>query len=579
MSKQLEKSTVLLIDDVVDSIEILNQILCEEYRVLFATTGPMGLLVAREQGPDIILLDVSMPGMDGYQVCRELKADPATWDIPVIFITAKDQDDDQEMGFRIGGADYLTKPVRPAMVRVRVKNQLLLRRSEELIIQQALYDGLTQLPNRNLTIDRLRFSITQGHRNQTKMALLFVDLDNFKSINDSLGHDTGDLVLLATADCLRSCVREGDTVGRLGGDEFLVILPGLRHVDDAKKVAEIILQTFSRPLMVSGIEVVVTASIGIAISPEDGMDYKSLLANSDTAMYQSKRAGKNSYHLYNEEMNQGLKHRMHVKSQLHHALERGELSIHYQPIIAVGNRRIIGVEALVRWNNPELGEVSPDEFIMLAEQSGMIDEIGYFVLMEGCRQLNAVQNSHGEPLKLAVNISPHQFRDGKLPQLIDRILDESGFAANRLELEVTEGLLLDIQRDALESLLALRKMGVLLSMDDFGTGYSSLSYLRRFPFDIVKIDRSFIKEMEHSAEDGAVVNAAIAMAHGLGLQVVAEGVETEGQLSMLAGKGCDLAQGYLISRAMPDKKLAKWLAQYPYPTDTRQITTAASGKG
>jgi len=559
MFESVEKPTVLVVDDVPDSIEILNQILAEENRVLFALNGETGIAIARTQTPDIILLDVSMPGMDGYQVCRELKADPDTRDIPIIFVTGKDQDEDQELGFKIGAADYLTKPVRPATVKVRVKNQLQIRNSEQLILHQALYDGLTKLPNRSLSMDRLRYAIAQDVRNQLKTALLFIDLDKFKKINDTLGHDAGDQLLIDTAVRFKQCVRKVDTVGRLGGDEFVIILPGLEQIDDAKKVAENIIRLFSLPRMLSGMEVVTTVSIGIAFSPDDSEDYKQLLTNADTAMYQSKEAGRNSYHLFNEQMNHNVKRRITMEYHLRHALQNNELTVYYQPLIDIATRKIIGAEALLRWNNVELGNVPPDEFIGLAEQSSMIEEIGLFVLNQGCKQFKDLFGAQGQALSLAINVSPQQFRRGDFPRLVKGILEKTGFASTQLELEVTEGLLLDNQEIIKEVLQIFREQGIGLSMDDFGTGYSSLSYLRKFPFDIIKVDQSFIRDMMSNPSDQALVSAAIAMAHALGIKVIAEGVETEAQLEFLTTKKCDIAQGYLFSRPVPFDEFKKLL--------------------
>ena len=563
MAEALQKPTILVVDDVPDSIEILNQILTNEYRVLFALDGKKGLSITRSQKPELILLDVSMPGMDGYQVCRELKSDPETRDIPIIFVTAKDQDEDQEMGFKIGAADYLTKPVRPATVKVRVRNQLQIRHSEELILHQALYDGLTNLPNRSLSMDRLRFSIAQDLRKQLKTALLFIDIDRFKEINDTLGHDAGDQLLIEVATRFKQCVRKVDTVGRLGGDEFVIILPGLEQTEDAKQVAESIIRLFTSPIQLSGMEVVVTVSIGISLSPEDSDDYKQLLTNADTAMYQSKEAGRNNYHLFNEQMNHNVRRRMTMEYHLRHALERGEMTVYYQPLVDIVTRSIIGAEALLRWNNPELGSVPPDEFIGLAEQSGIIEEIGIFVLEQGCSQFKDLFGKHGKPLSLAVNVSPQQFRLGKFPDVVERVLNKTGLAPELLELEVTEGLLLDNQNCIKESLQIFRDMGIGLSMDDFGTGYSSLSYLRSFPFDIVKIDRSFITEMVSNSGDQALVTAAIAMAHALGIKVIAEGVENESQLAILMSKKCDIAQGYLFSRPVPFDDFKKLIKTSP----------------
>ncbi|MFK5948289.1 MAG: EAL domain-containing protein [Methylococcales bacterium] len=560
MLNSLEKSTILIVDDMPSSIEILNQILADKYRVLFALDGETALSIARNKKPELILLDVSMPGMDGYQVCRELKVDPDTRDIPVIFVTAKDQDEDQEMGFKIGAADYLTKPIRPATVKVRVKNQLQIRQSEEIILHQALYDGLTKLANRNLSMDRLKYSIAQDLRNGLKTALLFIDLDKFKDINDTLGHDAGDQLLIEAATRLKACVRSVDTVGRLGGDEFVVILPSLEQVDDAKKVAENIIHIFSQPHTLFDIEIILTASIGIAISPDDSKDYKQLLSDADTAMYLSKDSGKNNYHLFNEQMNHNVKRRMIMEYHLRHALDNDELTVYYQPLVNISTRKIIGAEALLRWNNAELGSVSPDEFIPLAEQTGLIEEIGAFVLKQGCKQFKDLQTPDGFALSLAINISPQQFRKNNLPELVASVIKSTGFSATRLELEITEGLLLNNQELIKKSLLAFRQQGIGLSMDDFGTGYSSLSYLRTFPFDTIKIDQSFIKEMIANPSDQALVTAAIAMAHALGIKVIAEGVETEVQFDFLSAKKCDIAQGYLFSRPVPFEHFKRLLS-------------------
>ena len=559
MFEESEHRTILIIDDAPESIGILNQILMDEYRVLFALNGITGLSIAQLEKPDIILLDVSMPDMDGHQVCRELKENPDSKDIPVIFITARDKDEDQEIGFKLGAADYLTKPIRPATVKVRVQNQLQLRRSEKLIVHQALYDNLTGLPNRSLSIDRLKYAMNNDMRNNKNTAVFFLDIDNFKQINDTLGHDAGDKVLIEAARRFNHCIRKIDTVGRLSGDEFIVILPGLDKVNDAKLVAENILRVFSQPMPIADMKLVITTSIGIAFSPGDSEDCNQLLINADTAMYRSKAAGRNSYHLFNKDMNKNVKRRMTLESHLHFALEQNEMEVCYQPLIDIKSQAIIGAEALIRWTHPELGKISPDEFISLAEQSGMIENIGAFVLKQGCQQFKGLRNSANKPLSLAVNISPQQFRRGNLPEIINEILDQTGFPSEHLKIEVTEGLLLDNQKVIKQALESLRNQGICLSMDDFGTGFSSLSYLRKFPFDIIKIDQSFIREMISNPNDQALVAAAIAMAHALDMKVIAEGVETREQFEFLALKNCDLAQGYLFSRPVPFDNFKKLL--------------------
>ncbi len=318
MSKSLDKSTILIIDDMADSIAILNQILADEYRVLFALNGSDGLKIAKKQQPNIILLDIIMPDIDGYEVCKLLKADPDTRDIPIIFISSKDQDEDQEKGFQLGAVDFLSKPIGPASVKIRVKNQLKLRQIDKAIYHKALYDGLTDLPNRNLSLDRLNYSIAQDCRKSLKTALIFIDLDKFKIINDSLGHDAGDILLIEAALRLKSCVRKVDTVGRLGGDEFIIILPGLEKIEDTKIIADNIMHSFTQPINLSGIVQHITVSMGIAFSPDDCIlgdsvpddstpkdsnSVKRLLAHADTAMYKAKNSGRNSYYFYQEQMN------------------------------------------------------------------------------------------------------------------------------------------------------------------------------------------------------------------------------------------------------------------------------------
>ena len=308
-------------------------------------------------------------------------------------------------------------------------------------------------------------------------------------------------------------------------------------------------------------ELLITVSIGISFSPDDSRDYKQLLVNADTAMYQSKQSGRNNYHLFNGEMNQTVMRRMTLENHLHHALEKNEFCVYYQPLIETTSRNIIGAEALIRWDNPQLGRVSPDEFIGIAEQIGIIEQLGVYVLQQACHFFKDLTGSDGQPLTIAVNVSPQQFRQNHLPDLVDNILKETGLEPEQLELEVTEGLLLGSQSNIKDALLALRQLGVHFSMDDFGTGYSSLSYLREFPFSIIKIDRSFISDLQNKPEDQVLVTAAIAMAHALDMKVIAEGVETEFQLQFLKEKQCDICQGYLFSKPVDGDNFKQLLTQ------------------
>lgn len=433
-----------------------------------------------------------------------------------------------------------------------VKEDITLQKlQEQRILQQAHFDGLTGLPNRFLSLDRLEQLTKEAGRLHQHVAVLFLDLDDFKKVNDSLGHEVGDQLLVQAADRLCGQVRQYDTVGRLGGDEFIVMLGGLEEIDRSGWVAEQMLKQFHRPFNLDGRELVLTASLGIAIYPEDGTTSAELLRNADTAMYCAKEAGRNTYNYYTDAMNRGVARRLLLEEQLRGAMVREEFRVLYQPQIELASGRLIGMEALLRWHNPELGEVSPVEFIPIAEQTGLIASIGEYVISESLDQLAQWQASIGRPLRMAVNVSPRQFRDPGLVAYIEHELRRCNIPADCLELEITEGVLMSGHAHVDIALSGINRLGVTLSMDDFGTGYSSLSYLRNYPFDILKIDRSFINDVPVDDADRELVSATIAMAHGLGLKVVAEGVETREQLQFLKQQGCDYAQGYLFSKPVP----------------------------
>ena len=441
-----------------------------------------------------------------------------------------------------------------------VKEDITLnKQQEELILHQAHFDALTDLPNRFLTLDRLSQLINEARRQKDTVAVLFVDLDDFKKINDSLGHDVGDKLLVQAANRLSDSLRMGDTVGRLGGDEFMILLGGLHKATDAQPIIAGLLEEFRQPFTVANQELIVTASIGVAVFPGDGDSPMELLRNADSAMYHSKDQGRNTYAFFTDAMNQEVSRQLVLEQQLHGALNRGELHILYQPLVKVADKSIIGVEALLRWNNPVLGKISPDEFIPVAERTGLIVSIGRHVIAEALSQLHEWQTQQ-EKFKLAINLSPRQFRDPGLVQFIDRTMQQAGLGANALELEITEGVLMGGHAYIDNTLEALSKMDVGIAMDDFGTGYSSLSYLRSYPFNILKIDRSFVSDITTDPADRELISATIAMAHSLGLTVVAEGVETEEQLNYLRSQDCDHAQGYLFSRPVSAAEIMHMLA-------------------
>ena len=438
-----------------------------------------------------------------------------------------------------------------------VKEDITLRKQQEdHILHQAHYDTLTNLPNRFLSLDRLSQLIEEAKRDEKQIAVLFLDMDDFKKVNDTLGHETGDKLLIEAAERLKSAIRTGDTVGRFGGDEFIVLLGGLADTADAQPVADNLLNRFRDSFCIDSRELMITLSIGIAVYPGDGHTTSQLLRNADSAMYHSKQLGRNTYSYFTDEMNRNAAHRLALEEQMHGALGRGEFSVVYQPKIEVASGKIMGAEALLRWTNPALGNISPNEFIPVAEQTGLIVNIGQFVLTEALTKAASWQKDFDSDFNIAVNLSPRQFRDPNLVDFIEQSLRQSGVSSQTLELEITEGVLMSGHGHIDSALAALNNLGVSFAMDDFGTGYSSLSYLRRYPFDVLKIDQSFIRDITEDSADRELISAAIAMAHGLNLKVVAEGVEIEQQLKYLKQLGCDYAQGYLFSKPVSAQDMA-----------------------
>jgi diguanylate cyclase (GGDEF)-like protein len=433
------------------------------------------------------------------------------------------------------------------------------RHAEKQIRYLAHYDSLTALPNRRMLNEHLRRSVASARAGNRKLAILHLDLDRFKRVNDTLGPSAGDDLIKCVAGSLLHCVRASDyvgrsgteesfTVSRLGGDEFTVLIEGISAAEDAAHVARRILEVLRRPFSVNGRELVMSASIGIAVYPNDGPDTDTLLRNADAAMYHAKARGGNIYQFFSESMNKKAMHNLELENALRGALERDELVLHYQPQLCVATDRILAVEALVRWSSPEYGMVSPGEFIPLAEETGLIGTLGEWVLRTACFQLRAWQQAELPPLRLAVNVSSHQVMKPGLVELVEQALRDSELAPDCLELEITESAILGDDPCAVETLTELKRRGIRLALDDFGTGYSSLSHLVRFPIDALKIDRSFVKGLGSEGEASAIVAAIVAMAYRLKLIVIAEGVETAEQETLLRTEGCDLLQGFRIAR-------------------------------
>ena len=425
----------------------------------------------------------------------------------------------------------------------------------------AYHDAMTGLPNRPLYIDRLILALAQASRSNQRLAVFFLDLDRFKDINDSLGHSIGDSLLKAVAERIRHCVREGDTVARFGGDEFTLLIPRIEQVEDAAKIAQKILETLKIPFIIAERELFVTTSIGISVYPNDGADPETLLRNADTAMYRAKDSGRDNYQLYAPAMNARALERLALENLLRKALSQKELVLFYQPVVDVTSKSVVGVEALIRWNHPEMGLLSPAHFISTAETSGLIVPIGNWVTRTACRQIKIWQKRIDRDLTVAVNLSARQFQQPNIVEEIARALEETDLDPESLELEITESNAMQNAENTIYTLRELKALGVRIAMDDFGTGYSSLNYLKRFPIDILKLDQSFVREVTNDATDAAIVSAVISMAHSLDLKVIAEGVETEEQLAFLQKQRCDRIQGYLFSAPLAADDLENYLLE------------------
>ncbi len=684
--KTADRATILIVDDTPENLGVLSELLQPHYAVRAANNGARALAIAASTPrPELILLDIMMPDLDGYAVLERLQADPATRNIPVIFVTALNSTEDEQRGFELGAVDYITKPIRPAVVLARVRTHLELKRARdrlqdenvwleaelkrrnrqrELILASAgegiygtdaegrlsfinpaavallgypatevlgrpahetfqrgdadgplraclngelgiqdcadrflrrdgtwidveytcepiveggerlgivvtfrdvgerqrylaeierksNFDELTGLPNRNLLRDRLNQAIELAARDDEKLAVLLFNLDRFKNINDSLGHPAGDAVLRELAGRLLDSVPAGATLARIDGDQFVLVVP--RQADSAglARLAQPLLQTLAAPFRIGEREFQLSASLGAALYPIDGQDSESLLRNAAAAMYEAKAAGGKRLSFYTAAMNERAIERLETENDLRLAIERGELVLHYQPQVSLRSGRIIGAEALVRWQHPARGLLGPGSFIPLAEESGLIVPLGEWVLRTACAQNRAWQAAGLPALPVAVNLSARQILAQDLVELATSVLNDTGLDPNFLELELTESMVMADAEAFIESTRRLKRLSISLSIDDFGTGFSSLSYLKRFAIDRLKIDQSFVRDLTQDPNSAAIAQTIISLAHSLGLSVIAEGVETEAQLGFLCTRHCDEMQGYLFSRPLP----------------------------
>jgi diguanylate cyclase (GGDEF)-like protein len=504
----------------------------------------------------VVLLDIEMPGMSGFEVCRALKSDPELLDAAVIFVSSHTQTDDELRALECGGVDFIQKPLNIPVARAHIKAHIALRNEAKRL---ANHDALTGLPNRILLQDRTEQALQKARRNHSRVAMLLLDLDNFKVVNDSMGHSVGDLVLQEVASRLSRSLRVVDTVSRQGGDEFILLLPEVIGFDAVGDFAERVLATISSPFSIQANRYDLSASIGISVFPEDSDDLESLYRHADSAMYQAKLSGRNRYCFFSLHIESSMRARHLLERHMRSALEDGVFEVFYQAKVDARQNQIIGMEALIRWRNHDGVLVSPADFIPLAEETGLIIPIGKYVLLQACNDARVLREL-GHDISISVNISVVQFREESFLDMVKGVLVESGLEAESLELEITEGVLARDIDNARETLFHLKALGVRISIDDFGTGYSSLAYLKRFPIDVLKIDQGFVRDMLTDKSDSAIIEAIIKLGQALGLELVAEGVETQEQANALLRQGCQIMQGYLYCRPIPFAQICSFLS-------------------
>ncbi|PLW70452.1 putative bifunctional diguanylate cyclase/phosphodiesterase [Pseudohalioglobus lutimaris] len=567
---------ILVCDDDFNVRLLTRQCLeAEDMVVVEAADGAEAIDVFIRERPDLVFLDVEMPGMTGLEVCQRLRQLPQGESIPIMIVTGSDDRQSIDDGFEAGATQYKTKPVnwsllgRDVLYMLRASDAFnALKRQEDRLRYLAYYDPLTSLPNRRSFNEQLNRILKRCRRHKTNAALLFIDLDHFKRINDSIGHGRGDRLLVEIAKRLTVELREDDAINyytdnnaedeatdagteiaRLGGDEFTVVLSDITDAMQVERVAKRLLDTLSEPIPLQSHNPVVTPSLGIALYPQDGEDPDTLVRNADTAMYAAKASGRACYRFYDEDMNARAVEQLKMEEELRDAMRNDELELRYQPQVDTRTGEVVSMEALVRWKHPQRGMVSPLEFIPVAERTGQIIELGEWVMGEVARHCQYWDAIGLQSFRVCVNISPLQFNQSNLPQWIAGFLERSGLDPQRLELELTESAIMTDAQTNIEKLSLLKKLGVELAVDDFGTGYSSLSYLKRFPIDTLKIDQSFVADL-YRPDGAAIVDAIVALSKTLNLRVIAEGIEDKEQLEYLVARGCDLLQGYYFSHPL-----------------------------
>jgi diguanylate cyclase (GGDEF)-like protein len=566
-------TTILVIEDV-EALreEIMETLSYEGFDVLGAENGVVGVQIAKTYLPNLIICDIAMPELDGYGTLVALRQEPETSMIPFIFLTAMTEKADMRQAMQLGADDYLTKPFTSVELLGAIASRLQkynsvkehyydeIKAVGEKFEYLSHHDSLTQLPNRILFRQSLSQSILHAKLNNKSLALLFLDMDNFNIINSTLGSDIGDQLFKAIAERLRRYMSPCDVVARIQGDEFALIISDVKDVLSIKLETQKILDLLSRPYNLYGHEVFITSSIGLSIFPDDHQEADGLIKNAELAMYYAKTHSRNSYKLYTPDLNVQSSEYMALANSLHRALDRNELRVFYQPLVDLKSGQIVGAEALVRWQHPDLGLIMPSRFIPVAEQTGLILRLSEVVLYSVCEQMRSWRETGIDYGFIAVNLSSQHFRpDSNLVEFIGKVLCETGTEPDHLELELTESIIMQNADFTIQILSQLQKIGVKVAIDDFGTGYSSLSYLKHFPVNIIKIDRCFIQDITTDRHDATISLAIIDLAHSLSLKVIAEGVETAEQVQFLKAHDCDRMQGYFFSPPLPAPEFEKML--------------------
>lgn len=544
-------ATLLVVDDDRSMRVTMRAVLERDgYDIEECSNGSQALKRCEDEMPDLVLMDAMMPGIDGFTACKELRSLPGGKHVPVLVVTALDDESSIDRAFAAGANDFIPKPVNFAVLRQRISRLLDASQAEKHVRHLAYHDILTGLPNRRTFVENLQRLTEREQAEDELIAVMFLDLDRFKMVNDTLGHDAGDLLLKEVTYRIQDCVRSSDMVSRLGGDEFTIILDRMKSIEVVARIAQKICEGLAQPFQIEGQQIYITTSIGISLFPNDTTNVNALIKYADTAMFQAKEMH-NTFEFYKQGMEAVVAKRMELETEMRIALEREEFTLHYQPQVDTESEEIVGMEALVRWIHPEKGMVSPADFIPLAEETGMIAPLGEWVLKQACTQLREWIDKGYPPLKLAVNISSRQFEDEMFVEKVESILQDTGVPSDSIELEITESAVMKNPESVIPVLEQLKTRGIHLAIDDFGTGHSSLNYLRRFPVDTLKIDRSFINEITEDKSDAVLVTGIIALAKSLHLRVVAEGVETKEQHQYLNDLDCDLLQGFFFFKPMP----------------------------